>query len=238
MTAKIVILTGAGLSVESGLGTFRDENGLWSKHRVEDVATPEGFARDPVLVHAFYNARRRQAAGARPNAAHDALARLQKECPGEVVIVTQNVDGLHERSGARAHTMHGALAGALCAACNHRWDAPIEMSPNDPCPACHATATRPDVVWFGEMPHFMDEIADHLQACELFAAIGTSGQVYPAAGFVIEAATAGATTVELNLERTEISPAFDKHYFGAATDVTPRWVDELLNGASPLQDGL
>ena len=230
MAGKIVILTGAGLSAESGLGTFRDEGGLWAQHRIEDVATPEGFARDPALVHAFYNARREQAAEAEPNPAHEALARLQKRWPGDVVLVTQNVDGLHERAGGQALHMHGILAGALCAACGHRWRAPAEMQPDAPCPSCTVPATRPDVVWFGEIPYHMDEIADHLQECEIFAAIGTSGQVYPAAGFVVEAALAGAETVELNLERTEVSRAFTSHFMGPASEAVPRWVDSLLAG--------
>ena len=160
---KIVILTGAGISAESGLGTFRDEGGLWAQHRIEDVATPEGFARDPALVHGFYNARRVQAAEAQPNAAHNALARLQRDWPGEVVIITQNVDSLHEAGGAQGVIhMHGTLAGALCAACGHRWTAPPEMAVGEPCPACAAPTARPDVVWFGEMPYHMDAIYDHL----------------------------------------------------------------------------
>ena len=186
---RIVILTGAGLSAESGLGTFRDADGLWARHRIEDVATPEGFARDPALVHAFYNARRAQAAEAQPNAAHLALARLAAR--EGVTLVTQNVDGLHEKAGAESIHMHGTLSGALCAACDHRWEAPLAMTPEDPCPACAAKATRPDVVWFGEMPYHMELIADRLADCTLFAAIGTSGQVYPAAGFVQEACLCG-----------------------------------------------
>ncbi|MBT54483.1 MAG: NAD-dependent protein deacylase [Mameliella sp.] len=232
MTEKIVILTGAGLSAESGLGTFRDEGGLWAQHRIEDVATPEGFSRDPALVHAFYNARRQQAATATPNAAHDALARLQKKWPGDVIIVTQNVDGLHEKAGATAIHMHGILTGALCAACDHRWPAPPEMSPRVMCPTCGAPAARPDIVWFGEMPYHMEEIDSHLQDCAIFAAIGTSGQVYPAAGFVVEAARAGAETVELNLDRTETSRAFASHHIGPATDIVPNWVDSLLTGGA------
>lgn len=232
MSGKIVILTGAGLSAESGLGTFRDKAGLRAQHRIEDVATPEGFARDPERVHAFYNARRQQAATASPNAAHTALARLQRDWPGEVVLVTQNVDGLHEKAGAKALHMHGTLAGALCAACGHRWTAPPEMSPDDGCPACKAPATRPDVVWFGEMPYGMDEIAEHLANCTVFAAIGTSGQVYPAAGFVVEAAMAGAETVELNLARTDVSRAFTRHHIGPATEVVPQWIDGLLTGGA------
>ena len=229
MADKIVILTGAGISAESGLGTFRDAGGLWAKHRIEDVATPEGFARDPVLVHGFYNARRVQAAAAVPNPAHAALARLQRDWPGEVVIVTQNVDGLHESAGATALHMHGELSGALCAACGHRWTAPLEMSPGQPCPACAAPTARPDIVWFGEMPYHMDEIEDHLLGCDLFAAIGTSGQVYPAAGFVQGAAYAGARTLELNLAESEISRAFDDQRIGPASEVVPAWVAEMLD---------
>lgn len=226
---KIVILTGAGISAESGLGTFRDEGGLWARHRIEDVATPEGFARDPALVHAFYNTRRVQAAQAQPNAAHRALARLQRDWPGEVVIVTQNVDGLHEAGGASGVIhMHGTLAGALCAACGHRWPAPAKMAVDEPCPVCTAPTARPDIVWFGEMPYFMDQIYGHLAQADIFAAIGTSGQVYPAAAFVHEAIAAGARTVELNLEPSAGASSFDQTLFGPATRVVPHWVDRLL----------
>ena len=229
---KIVILTGAGISAESGLGTFRDEGGLWSQHRIEDVATPEGFARNPRLVHDFYNVRRVQAAAAQPNAAHEALARLQRDWPGEVVIVTQNVDALHEAGGAaRVIHMHGELAGALCAACDHRWTAPPRMAPGHPCPACDAPAARPDVVWFGEMPYHMETISSHLAEADLFVAIGTSGQVYPAAAFVQEAAMAGARTLELNLEPSAVVSDFDETRFGPATRIVPAWVDEMLSRA-------
>jgi len=226
---KIVILTGAGISAESGLGTFRDAGGLWAQHRIEDVATPEGFARDPALVQAFYNARRAKAAAARPNPAHAALARLQAGWPGEVVIVTQNVDALHEAGGAQGVLhMHGRLDQALCAACGHRWPAPEEMEVGEPCPACRAPSARPDIVWFGEMPYDMDEIFAHLSGADLFAAIGTSGQVYPAAGFVQEAAAAGARTVELNLEPSATVSQFDETRFGPATQTVPEWVAGLL----------
>ena len=229
MGGKIVILTGAGISAESGLGTFRDEGGLWSQHRIEDVATPEGFQRDPDLVHRFYTARRIQAAAATPNAAHVALARLEAGWPGDVVIVTQNVDSLHEAAGSKAVLhMHGTLAGALCTGCAHRWPAPPEMTPATCCPACGAATARPDVVWFGEAPYFMEEIIDHLNDVDLFASIGTSGQVYPAATFVQEAAAQGAETIELNLERSEISGAFDQRRFGPASEVVPAWVETLL----------
>ncbi|MFC3613928.1 NAD-dependent deacylase [Lutimaribacter marinistellae] len=226
---KIVILTGAGISAESGLGTFRDEGGLWSQHRIEDVATPEGFARDPALVQGFYNARRVQAAQAKPNAAHAALARLQRGWPGEVVIVTQNVDALHEAGGATdVLHMHGTLAGALCGACGHRWPAPDEMKVAEPCPACARPTARPDVVWFGEMPYFMDEIFAHLSQAALFAAIGTSGQVYPAAGFVEEALMGGAHCVELSLEPSAVASRFHEQREGRATETVPAWVDEVL----------
>ncbi|MFD1196352.1 NAD-dependent deacylase [Seohaeicola saemankumensis] len=225
----IVILTGAGISAESGLGTFRDEGGLWSRHRIEDVATPEGFARDPGLVHRFYNARRQQAAAARPNAAHHALARLEAAYPGRVTIVTQNVDALHEAAGSRdVLHMHGTLAGALCAACGHRWAAPPEMQPGHPCPACAAPTARPDVVWFGEMPYHMDRIWDLLRAAEIFAAIGTSGQVYPAAAFVQDADRAGAHTVEINLEPSAVVSDFAETRLGMASVAVPAWVAEML----------
>lgn len=228
MAGKIVVLTGAGLSAESGLGTFRDEGGLWTRYPLEDVATPEGFARNPALVHDFYNERRAQAAAALPNAAHHALARLQQAHPAGVVLVTQNVDGLLEAAGAEAIHMHGELSRALCNACGHRWDAPAAMAPQDPCPSCAAKATRPDVVWFGEMPYHMEEIAGHLETCTLFAAIGTSGNVHPAAGFVQEARMWGAETIELNLERTGVSREFGTTRIGKASQIVPDWVESLL----------
>ncbi len=226
---KIVILTGAGISAESGLGTFRDEGGLWSQHRIEDVATPEGFARDPGLVHRFYNARRLQAAEAKPNAAHQALARLQKGFGGEVIIVTQNVDALHEAGGATGVIhMHGELAGALCFLCGHKWPAPPQMSVGEQCPSCNGPGGRPDVVWFGEIPYHIDVILDHLAQADLFAAIGTSGNVYPAAGFVEEAARTGAETIELNLEPSSVISSFDDARFGPATEIVPTLVEEML----------
>lgn len=226
---NIVILTGAGISAESGLGTFRDVDGLWTRYDLEAVATPEGFARDPALVHEFYNARRRNCRQASPNPGHAALARLEREHPAEVRIVTQNIDDLHERAGSRAvWHMHGELSRALCAACGHRWDAPDQMRPQDPCPACGAAATRPDVVWFGEFPYLMDEIHAALQAADLFVSIGTSGNVYPAAGFVETAAAAGAKTLELNLEPSFNRSAFIESRQGKASEIVPAWVEELL----------
>ena len=227
--SDIVILTGAGISAESGLETFRAETGLWAQHRVEDVATPEGFARDPKLVVDFYNARRKQAAEVSPNAAHKALARLEAEHSGQVLVVTQNVDNLHEEGGSKnVIHMHGALKSALCAACDHRWPAPMVMAPGDACPACSAPTARPDIVWFGEMPYLLDTIFERLSQADIFAAIGTSGNVYPAAGFVAEAARAGAETVEINLERSSVGSQFDTHLLGPATQTVPDWVDGVL----------
>jgi NAD-dependent deacetylase len=227
VTARIVVLTGAGISAESGLGTFRDAGGIWSRYDLAQVATPEGFAADPALVHEFYNARRANLLDSRPNAAHEALARLERDKPGELLIVTQNIDDLHERAGSRAVIhMHGELRRALCAACGARWDAPARMTPGDACPACGAAATRPDVVWFGEMPYRMDEIAAALGACETFVAIGTSGQVWPAAGFVEEARAAGARCLEMNLEPSEVAHRFHEVRLGPATETVPRWVAE------------
>lgn len=226
---KIVILTGAGISAESGLGTFRAEDGLWAEHRVEDVATPEGFARNPKLVVDFYNARRAQAVAAEPNAGHLALARLEAAFPGEVVLVTQNVDGLHEKAGMkRVMHMHGALSGALCGLCGHRWEAPLVMAAGDACPACHGLTARPDIVWFGEMPYDMEEIYDHLSQADLFASIGTSGNVYPAAGFVAEARRHGAQTIEFNLEATPSGGLFEDIRIGPATQTLPVWVAEII----------
>ncbi len=227
---KVVILTGAGISAESGLGTFRDEGGLWAQHAIEDVATPEGFARNPGLVHEFYNARRVQAAEAKPNEAHYALARLEAEIDGEVLVVTQNVDGLHEAAGSRnVIHMHGELAKALCHSCEHRWQAPLVMAPEDPCPRCGQAATRPDVVWFGEIPYAMHVIDPALAEADVFAAIGTSGQVYPAAAYGQHARRMGAHTVELNLEASSASRDFAEHRRGKASEVVPVWVEEILD---------
>ncbi|MEM8822706.1 MAG: NAD-dependent deacylase [Pseudomonadota bacterium] len=221
---KIVVLSGAGLSAESGLGTFRDAGGIWSEYDLSEVATPEGFARNPQLVHDFYNARRANLLDAAPNDAHRALARLSQR-PG-VTLVTQNIDDLLTRVGAKGVIhMHGELLRALCHMCGHRWDAPAEMSPDDPCPACIAKSTRPDVVWFGEMPYRMDEIEAALWTCDLFVSIGTSGEVYPAAGFVEMARMAGARTLELNLEAS--GGRFDEVREGPATEVVPAWVESL-----------
>ncbi|MEM9062654.1 MAG: NAD-dependent deacylase [Pseudomonadota bacterium] len=228
----IVILTGAGISAESGMGTFRDKDGLWTKVNLEDVATPEGFARNPEMVHDFYNQRRTGARDAAPNAAHEALARLERDCAGTVTLVTQNVDNLHEAGGSRQVIhMHGELLRALCAACGHQWPWLENMGLDDVCPACDAIGTvRPDVVWFGEMPYHMERIYEALGDATLFAAIGTSGNVYPAAGFVSEARMRGVTTVEVNLERTDASRLFDHHILGPATESVPDFVQQILDG--------
>ncbi|WP_299284537.1 NAD-dependent deacylase [uncultured Tateyamaria sp.] len=227
---SIVILTGAGISAESGLGTFRDEGGLWAQHRIEDVATPEGFARNPQLVVDFYNARRAQAATATPNAGHVALARLQAEHRGEVTLVTQNVDDLHEKAGSSdVIHMHGALNSALCATCDHRWPAPLEMSVGAACPACSAAQARPDIVWFGEIPYHMERIERALAEADIFVAIGTSGNVYPAAGFVQMATHVGAKTVEMNLDPGETVALFEDTRPGKASQTVPAWVDEILS---------
>ncbi|MDG4647427.1 NAD-dependent deacylase [Roseibacterium sp. SDUM158017] len=229
---RIVILTGAGVSAESGLGTFRDKGGLWTRHDLSQVATPEGFAANPALVHDFYNARRANALDAAPNAAHAALARLVRDHPRDVTLVTQNIDDLHERAGTPGVIhMHGQIMRALCAACGARWDAPRAMAPGDPCPACAAPRTRPDIVWFGEMPYHMERIVEALEAADLFVAIGTSGEVYPAAGFVDIAAAAGAETLEINLEPTPVPGRFDRTISGPATQAVPGWVAELGAGA-------
>jgi len=226
---KIVVLSGAGLSAESGLGTFRDEGGVWTQYDLNDVATPEGFARDPAKVHAFYNARRANAAGAEPNAAHHALARLKAERP-DTLLVTQNVDSLLDRAGAAdVLHMHGRLDRARCNACGATWDAPKVMDMLDHCAECGKQATRPDVVWFGEMPHGLDRIEDALSQADLFVAIGTSGTVYPAAGFVDVARSRDIPTHELNLAPS--GGVFDTGQYGKATEVVPAWVDELLNAA-------
>ncbi|MGR3503641.1 NAD-dependent deacylase [Pseudaestuariivita sp.] len=223
---RIVILTGAGVSAESGLSTFRGGGGLWDDHRVEDVATPEGFAADPDLVHRFYNERRVKARQAKPNAAHDAIARLAQLPNVALTLVTQNVDGLHEAAGSGdVIHMHGALAGALCGACGHRWDAPDAMAKADTCPNCQTPATRPDIVWFGEIPYHMDEIAEALSRADIFAAIGTSGRVYPAAGLVDLARSSGAECHEFNLDASEISRQFHHHHIGPATETVPAWVE-------------
>ena len=254
--AKLVILTGAGISAESGLDTFRAVDGLWENHRVEDVASPEGFARDPALVHRFYNARRAQFDAVEPNAAHVALAELEAGWGGEFLLVTQNIDDLHERAGSkRLIHMHGEGKCGWCQACGERfaWDGemypksahaePVEASepPFDKlrvsangegslCPRCGvAGQVRPDIVWFGEMPYQMDAIEAALMDCDLFVSVGTSGAVYPAAGFVQTAKYRGARTIEINLEPSQGSLLFDERRYEMASIEVPKFVGELLS---------
>ena len=230
---KIVILTGSGISAESGVATFRDKGGIWSKYDYRDVATPEAFATNPALVHSFYNERRRALPSVAPNAAHDALAALEaglQRKGGCLTVITQNVDDLHERSGVKnlLH-MHGELAKVSCNDCSgiHEWreDLTIET----PCPGCgSAGAMRPYVVWFGEMPRFMDEAADAIMNADLFVSIGTSGSVYPAAGFAAQARSSGIAAMELNLEPSDNALLFTDSRYGPATVVVPQWVREVL----------
>ena len=232
---NIVILTGSGISAESGVATFRGPDGLWEGHRVEDVATPEAFERDPVLVQNFYDQRRAKLRTVEPNAAHRALARLDAEWPGELLIVTQNVDDLHERAGARRLLhMHGELTSAWCLSCDARspWEA--DLGDHPPCPACGTAGhLRPDIVWFGEMPYGMDRIDRALMDADLFVSIGTSGAVYPAAGFVQTARYAGARTLEINLDPSLGSAYFHESRIGRAGELVPKWVDEMLAAGGP-----
>lgn len=230
---NIVVLTGAGVSAESGLATFRGPDGLWEGHRVEDVANPEAFRRDPMLVHSFYDARRAELETVEPNAAHHALARLDLEWPGDLLLVTQNVDDLHERAGSkRLIHMHGELTRGWCISCNEHfgWSGPMGTAAE--CPSCGTNGlVRPDVVWFGEMPYEMERIEDALQSCDLFVSIGTSGAVYPAAGFVQSARYSGARTLEINLEPSLGSIFFNESRTGLAGMLVPKWVEEVLAAA-------
>lgn len=229
MTQNIVVLTGAGISAESGVATFRGPGGLWEGHRVEDVCTPQALARDPELAHRFYDLRRAALATVEPNAAHRALARLDAEWTGGLLIVTQNVDDLHERAGAaRMLHMHGELNSGLCAACDTRRPWTGDMMPGTVCAACGAPAMRPDIVFFGEIPYEMERIQAALSDCDLFVSIGTSGAVYPAAGFVQLANAVGARTLELNLDPSEGSDWFDESRLGSAGVLVPDWVEEVL----------
>lgn len=233
--AHIVILTGAGISAESGLGTFRDKDGAWTKYDLEDVATPQGFARNPALVHDFYNKRRRDMVSARPNAGHYALARLEQAIKTEgaqLTLITQNVDNLHEKAGSgNVVHMHGELGKALCASCNWRGEWLVDMEVGTPCPQCaHDGRIRPDVVWFGEMPYHVEEIYAALETCDYFLSIGTSGSVYPAAGFVNDAKALGAYTMELTLDPSDNAHVFNNGLYGPASETVPFWVEKLIAG--------
>lgn len=228
---NIVILTGAGVSAESGVRTFRDNDGLWEDHRVEDVATPEAFARNPELVHRFYNDRRAQLGSVQPNPAHLALGKLEREAHGEVTIVTQNVDDLHERGGSQnVIHMHGELGKVRCAYCNHVCPWAGDCTQESVCSECgRRPALRPHIVWFGEVPFCMEQIGAKLSACDLFISVGTSGNVYPAAGFIAEVRAIGrAHTIEVNLEPSMGSNQFAEHRHGKAGVLVPDLVEELL----------
>lgn len=227
---NIIILTGAGISAESGLDTFRDKGGIWEKYDLMELATPEAFATNPDLVHEFYNERRVGVKKADPNAAHYALARLEDKYPGNVTIITQNVDPLHERAGSKnlLH-MHGELNKARCVGCMAICDWTDDLSTSSICPSCGKTGKlRPHIVWFGEIPFHIDEINIRLSKCDLFISIGTSGSVYPAAGFVQAAGIFGAETVELNLEPSESTNLFSVVRYGKATEIVPEYMGELI----------
>ena len=230
---KIFVLTGAGVSAESGLGTFRDKDGVWTKYDLNEVATPEGFARNPALVRDFYNARRANLAAAEPNAAHVALARLEVELTargGELYLCTQNVDDLHEKAGSqRVIHMHGELAVTRCHHCEATRPDLGPLTAEAVCEACGLDGgARPHVVWFGEMPLFLEAIEDALSEADLFVSIGTSGSVYPAAGFVSEARAMGIATCEINLEPSANAYVFDEKLYGPAGEVVPAWVERVL----------
>lgn len=230
----VVILTGAGISAESGIRTFRAADGLWEEHHVEDVATPEGFQRDPALVQRFYNARRQQLQQPeiQPNAAHLALAELEQVLGDNLLLVTQNIDNLHERAGnSRVLHMHGELLKVRCVTSGQVIEWSGDITPDDRCTCCQfPSALRPHVVWFGEMPLGMEQIYQALEQADYFIAIGTSGHVYPAAGFVHEARLQGAHTVELNLEPSQVGNEFAERHYGLASDVVPEFVHKLLRG--------
>lgn len=230
---RVFVLTGAGVSAESGLGTFRDKDGVWTKYDLSEVATPEGFARDPAKVRAFYNARRANLATASPNAAHVALARLEAALAarnGELYLCTQNVDDLHEKAGSRRVVhMHGELAVTRCDHCQALRPDTGPLAAAAVCEACGRDGgARPHVVWFGEVPLFMDEIEEALGRADLFVSIGTSGSVYPAAGFAAEARAMGIATCEINLEPSANAYMFDEKLYGPAGEVVPAWVERML----------
>ena len=229
---SIVVLTGAGISAESGVQTFRAQDGLWENHRIEDVATPEAFVRNPQLVQQFYNERRQPILDGlvQPNPAHLALAQLARQFTGQFTLVTQNIDNLHEQGGSPSVLhMHGEILKIHCQNSQQIFDTDRAISVNDVCECCNQAGNlRPHIVWFGEMPLYMEEIYQAIQECDLFVAIGTSGNVYPAAGFVQDANQAGAQTLEINLERSNVANQFDRALYGKAGELVPAWVTGLL----------
>ncbi|MEL6360156.1 MAG: NAD-dependent deacylase [Pseudomonadota bacterium] len=230
---SILILTGSGISAESGVATFRDPDGVWAKYDYREVATPEGYAANPALVHEFYNARRKGLVSVEPNPAHNALANLEMTMGrrgGTITLVTQNVDNLHERAGSKSVIhMHGELTKVTCISCGAVAHCDEEISVETKCEACGEIGTmRPDIVWFGEMPKFLDEIGAALLSADVFVSIGTSGSVYPAAGYVFEAEARGIPCVELNLEPSENAASFSEARYGKASEIVPQWVSEVL----------
>lgn len=227
---NIVILTGAGISAESGLATFRSENGLWNNHKVEDVATIEAYWRNPDYVHDFYNQMRPELMVAKPNKAHLALTELQNKYSHNINIITQNVDTLHEKAGNKnVWHIHGQINQIVCMNCGHVFETWGDVSSEDICPQCNIAAMlKPNIVFFGENLLYMDKVEKLLQTCDLFISVGTSGVVYPAAGFVQVAKFAGADTIEVNLEKTSNNYLFDRHIYGKAGEVLPHLVQELI----------
>lgn len=230
---KIIILTGAGVSKESGLDTFRDANGIWAKYSMEEVCTPEGFKKDPKKLHEFYNTLRKELPNVQPNVAHIALAELEKaikqnKIDAELLIITQNIDDLHERAGSKnLYHMHGELYQLWCRGCEAKIEWHQDCFIDTPCPHCGQHKLRPDIVWFGETPYYMDEIQTALLSCDVFVSIGTSGVVYPAAGFVQMASSVKARTIELNLEPSAGTSLFQESKLGAATKLVPEFVEQI-----------
>lgn len=227
---NIVILTGAGISAESGLATFRSENGLWNNHKVEDVATIEAYWRNPDYVHDFYNQMRPELFNAKPNAAHLAITKLQEKYNSNINVITQNIDTLHEKAGNKnVWHIHGQINQIVCMNCGHVFETWGDVSSEDSCPHCGISAMlKPNIVFFGENLLYMDKVDELLQTCDLFISVGTSGVVYPAAGFVQVAKFAGADTIEVNLEETSNNYLFDRHIYGKAGEVLPQLVQELI----------
>ncbi|PKN73192.1 MAG: NAD-dependent protein deacylase [Candidatus Cloacimonetes bacterium HGW-Cloacimonetes-3] len=225
---NIVVLTGAGISAESGIRTFRDSGGLWENHRIEDIATYSGFRKNPALVWEFYRKRWEQSKIAKPNAAHYALVELEHYFNDSFTLITQNVDGLHTKAGNLSVVeMHGSLNRCYCTSCKHG----LSMEEADAkqliplCPIC-GSYLRPDIVWFGEIPISLFEIENSLKKCDVFIIIGTSGVVYPAAGFVMTAKLMGAKTIAINLESPDNLTFLDEFYKGKSGDILPGLVKE------------
>ncbi len=232
---KIAVLTGAGISAESGLATFRSSNGLWNNHKVEDVASIEGFERNPALVHDFYNDLKFEIQKAKPNAAHLAVTRLQREYPAEVNVITQNVDTLHEKAGCKnVYHIHGQINQAVCLNCGHILETWGDVDTETVCPHCNiAGMMKPNIVFFGENLLCMDKVDTILRTCDLFVSVGTSGVVYPAAGFVQIAKYYGADTIEFTLDMTANNYLFDRHIYGKAGETLPPYVEELIKNLPP-----